>query len=120
MHDAEGLLLSNLDNVFDEHRPEHRLAALGRLWAEDAEMLEADEVFVGRQAISDNVGKLLARLPAGTRFRPAGHVVVNHGAALLRWTAGSDPARPAVTGTDVGFIEDGRIRRLLVFLDPRA
>ncbi|GGF71301.1 hypothetical protein GCM10007301_33800 [Azorhizobium oxalatiphilum] len=116
---AAFLLRANIERVLNERDEARRLKALSELWADDAVMFEADEVFSGQKAISDNVGALLARLPAGTLFRPASAPVVNHEAALLRWTAGSDPAKPAVTGTDLAFIENGRIRKLYVFLDPR-
>lgn len=117
---AKDLVLANLETVFNEPDAGRRMQALSAIWAEDAEMFEADAVLVGHQAISDNVGALYARFPPGTRFHAIGRPVVNHDAVLLRWGAGTDPAKPAVTGTDVGFIAQGRIRRLFVFLDPRA
>lgn len=118
--DAEELLLGNIRLVFNEHDPDRRMSALRTLWSDTASMFEAEEKFEGRQSISDNVGALLARLPAGTQFTPIGRPVVNHEAALLHWAAGANPDVPAVTGTDVAFVRDGKIETLYVFLNPRG
>ena len=114
----DGLLRANVARVFNERDPERRLAALRELWAESPSMFEVEECFVGHEAISGNVGALLARLPAGVRFTPAGPAIVNHDAAMLRWTASTEGNPPKVTGTDLAFIVDGRISRMYVFLDP--
>jgi hypothetical protein len=116
----DGLLRSNVARVFNERDPQLRLRALEELWAEDASMFEAEERFVGREAISANVGALLARLPEGVRFSPAGPAIVNHDTAMLRWTAATPGEPPKVTGTDLAFISDGRIQRMYVFLDPHS
>ncbi len=114
----DAILLGNLARVFNERNAARRLEAMADLWAEDAVMFEADAVHFGRQAISDNVGAVQARLPQDMRFVPQGEAITNHGSALLRWQAGSEDGQTAVSGTDIALFKNRRIHSLHVYLDP--
>jgi len=116
----DDLLQRNIARVFNERDAGKRIAGLQETWTEQAIMYEADAVLDGHQAISDAVGALQRHLPDGTHFRPLAPAIVNHDAAMLRWEAVSGAGQRVVTGTDLAFIEEGRIRALYVFLDPPA
>ncbi|WP_343615363.1 nuclear transport factor 2 family protein [Novosphingobium sp.] len=112
------ILLGNLNRVFNERNAARRLEAMAEFWAEDAVMFEADTVHFGLKAISDNVGAVQARLPEDIRFMPAGEAIANHGSAMLRWQAGSEDGRTAVSGTDIAMFKNQRIHSMHVYLDP--
>lgn len=117
--DFERLLTGNLARVFSEPDDDRRRSALAELWDPDAVLYEDGHRAQGLDAIGKTVGDLLKSLPPGTTFIAEGGVVGHNGAARVRWSAldANGQAGP-VTGTDVAFIEDGRISRLYVFLDP--
>lgn len=113
----DALLRMNIAKVFNERDAGKRLAGLQEAWIEQAIMYEAGAVLKGHQAISDAVDALHSHLPQGTHFRPLAPAIMNHDAAMLRWEAISGAGERVVTGTDLAFIEDGRIATLYVFLD---
>jgi hypothetical protein len=114
----DATLKANIAQVFNEHDRDARDRALAGLWLDDAEMIEADEIFRGRAEISDAVGRLLERLPPGTRFTPIGNAIVNHDTALLHWEAGLDGEHATVAGNDVAQFQEGKIAKLYVYLEP--
>lgn len=116
--DYDGLLKGNARRVFSEPDAAKRLAALREIWADDGTLVEKDAVATGHAAISTGVGALLAQLPPGTSFVPQGEAAGHHGLARLRWQAADAGGTPLpVTGTDVAFVQGGRIVRLYVILD---
>ena len=67
----------------------------------------------------DRVGALLKMLPPGTTFEAEGPAAGHHGLGRLRWRAVDASGKPlGVTGTDIAVVEDGRIAKLYVILDP--
>jgi hypothetical protein len=117
--DYDGLLRANAKRVFSETRVEQRLAALRELWAEDGVLVENEQVVTGWDAVSGSVGALLKMLPPGTRFEAEGPAAGHHGLGRLRWRAVDSAGKPlGVAGTDIAFVEDGRIAKLYVILDP--
>jgi hypothetical protein len=118
--DYETLLRANMLRVFNERDDEHRAAAIAELWTDDPVMYEANHAFAGRRAVSSNVSELHNRLPAGTMFTPITTTVGHHGTAILRWAAAVPGEQPHTFGTDLAFVEDGRINCFYVFLDPRT
>lgn len=81
-------------------------------------MYEPERVIEGRDAISQVAGALLEEFGPAFTFAPEAKAVGHHGLATLRWRAGPADGPVAVTGTDVAQIEDGRIARLWVLLNP--
>lgn len=117
--DYDGLLRANAKRVFSETSVERRLTALKELWAEDGVLVENEHAVTGREAVSGSVGALLKMLPPGTTFEAEGPAVGHHGLGRLRWRAVDSSGKPlGVTGTDIAFVEDGRIAKLYVILDP--
>jgi hypothetical protein len=117
--DYDGLLRANAKRVFSETSAEQRLTALKELWAEDGVLVENEHVATGWDAVSGSVGALLKMLPPGTTFEAEGPAAGHHGLGRLRWRAVDSAGKPlGVTGTDIAFVEDGRIAKLYVILDP--
>jgi hypothetical protein len=114
----DGLLRANAKRVFSEPSVERRLTALKELWAESGVLVENEHVVTGREAVSAHVGTLLKMLPPGTTFEAEGSAAGHHGLGRLRWRAVDTSGKPlGVTGTDIAFVEDGRIAKLYVILD---
>lgn len=116
--DFDALMQANVARVFSERHSDRRRAALAELYAEDATLYEPETVATGREAISGAVDKLLRSLPPDFVFTAAAHAVGHNGAGRIFWRLGPPNGPVAVTGTDVAHIEDGRIKRLYVFVDP--
>jgi hypothetical protein len=116
--DLDAFMRANMNRVFNERNGEHRLAALGELYANDATLYDPEAVVTGREAISIAVDGLLGNFPPHFVFTAAGPAVGHNGAARLFWRLGPPGGPVAVTGTDVALIEHGRIKRLYVFVDP--
>jgi hypothetical protein len=117
--DYDRILCANAKRVFSEPDVGRRLTALKELWAENGVLAENEHVVTGRDAVSDSVGALLKMLPPGTTFEAEGRAAGHHGLGRLRWRAVDSSGNPlGVTGTDIAFVEDGRIAKLYVILDP--
>jgi SnoaL-like domain len=112
------LLRDHLDQVFNERNAERRLAALVRLYNDDAVVIDPDGTWSGHQAISQRVGELQTRFPDDFSFRAAGPGLGLSGVAYLPWRLGppNDPA--VVSGVDVAHIRAGRIQAVYVLIDP--
>ncbi|WP_404336740.1 nuclear transport factor 2 family protein [Sphingomonas sp. MMS12-HWE2-04] len=116
--DYDALLHANLNRVFGERDASKRDAAIAELYVAEPVMYEPDKVIEGRAAISKVAGALLEQFGPAFAFTPEGKAVGHHGLATLRWHAGPAGGPVAVTGADVAQIEDGRIARLWVLLNP--
>jgi hypothetical protein len=72
------------------------------------------------RTVSAHVGTLLKMPPPGPTFEAEGSAAGHHGLGRLRWRAVDTSGKPlGVTGTDIAFVEDGRIAKLCVILDHR-
>ena len=118
--DYEFLLRSNLERVFSERDASKRAAAVAELFVAEPIMYEPDNVVAGRAAISDVAGKLLEQFGPTFNFMASAPAVGHPGMGSLRWQAGPKDGPVAVTGTDVAEVENGKISRLWVLLDPPA
>lgn len=116
--DYEFLLRSNLERVFSERDASKRAAAVAELFVAEPVMYEPDNVVTGRAAISDVAGRLLEQFGPTFNFAASAPAVGHHGMGSLRWQAGPKDGPVIVTGTDVAEVENGRISRLWVLLDP--
>jgi hypothetical protein len=116
--DLEALMQAHLSRVFGDRDGSRRLLALKEIYAEDASVFEPDATATGYAAISHAVDALYAQLPPNFVFTASGPAVGHHGLARLHWRAGPPDGPAAVTGTDVAWVENGRIKALYVFVDP--
>jgi hypothetical protein len=116
--DFDAPMQANVARVFNERNPDRRRAAVVELYAKDATVYDPESVATGPEAISGAIDKLLQAFPPDFVFAAVGHAVGHDGAARLFWQVGPPHGPAAVTGTDVAFFENGRIKRLYVFVDP--
>jgi hypothetical protein len=117
--DYDSLLRANAKRIFGEPRVAQRLTALKELWAENGVLVENEHIATGWDAVSASVDALLKMLPPGTTFEAEGRAAGHHGLGRLRWRAVDSSGKPlGVTGTDIAFVDDGRIAKLYVILDP--
>jgi hypothetical protein len=121
LNDFDIIMRANATRIFSEPDAEKRLQSLAELWTEDGVLIEPDHLYTGWDEISRSIGALLHVLPPGTTFAPVGAAVGHHGIGRLRWQAVGSDGRPGpVSGTDIAFVDGGRITRLYVILDPPA
>jgi hypothetical protein len=118
--DFDVLMQANIVHVFNERDSERRLIALRSFYTEDATLYDPESVATGPEAISAVVSALLDSLPPDFVFTSVGRAVGHNGVGRLFWRAGPPGGPVAVTGTDFAHVEDGRIKRLYVLVDPAA
>ena len=111
------LLLKNLSEVFGERDSKRRMAAIDRLYSEDATFFEAERKVWGREAIDQAVAALQATFPAEFEFAAAAEPARNHDLGRLYWRLGPAGAPAVATGLDIARFKDGRIHALYVFLN---
>ena len=116
--DYEGLMRTNLVQVFGERDAVRRMKAIRELYADDAVLLEPHASAKGHDAISNAVAALHSQLPPHFEFQVVRPAVGHHGVGRLQWSGGPRGGPAAITGTDVARFEDGLISSLQVFLDP--
>jgi len=112
----ETLLRRNLHEVFGEHDPARRAAAIQALFSPDIVFSDPHSRQVGHQALEAAVAALQAKLP-GYVFTEVSGPDVLQDSGRLAWAFGplEDPQR--ITGLDVVVVEAGRIAALYTFLD---
>ena len=109
------LLRQNLHEVFSQHDPEKRKAAIARLWSADAVFVDPDGQFRGAASVDAAIEKLQKQFP--NFVFTEGKVQEYHGIGKLSWGFGPAGEEPKVTGIDVVVVSDGRIDALYTFLD---
>ena len=115
-----GLMLRNLQEVFNERDAARRISAVKSIYAKEAEFFEGEERNKGHDAINARVTALQASFPPDFTFSPTSAPARNHDLGRLTWRVGRSAAPPAASGTDVAVFEGGRIRALYTFLDEVA
>ena len=111
--DADHLLRTNLEQVFNERDAAKRRQVIERLYTPDATVADPEGTVVGHAAIDALVTRLLSAFPPGFRFVPGVKGHGHHQVALMPWT--TEPEM--LTGFDVAQLSDGRIHTLHVFID---
>ncbi len=113
--EIEALMEANLLEVFGERDPARRAAAIARVYTDDVELLDPDEIVRGHRALDAKAAKLLADAP-GFVFAAAGPIYVVHDLGYLAWTFGPAGGPPVVRGVDACFVRDGRIAKVYTLL----
>lgn len=112
----EQLLVRNLLEVFDERDAAARAQAIAAIHAPDVAFYEPDQVTRGHEALGVQVQTLLDEAP-GFVFRASSELTTNHDLQRLAWQFGPDGGEPAVTGTDIALVSNGRIVSLYTLID---
>jgi SnoaL-like domain len=111
------LLRALVLDVFDEHDPDKRAAAIERVFTADCEFSDPYGAYRGYAQIEQVVLNLHANF-RGFRFHLTSEpqAIVNGG--RITWSSGPPEAPATLRGTDVAMMRDGRIAVLLTFMDP--
>ncbi len=105
------LLRSFIVQVFNEHDPAVRRAAIERYFTEDVFFADHDGVVTGWDGIDAKVEELHARVPGFVfaHTTPAQQIAE---LGYAEWGFGPEGAAPALTGRDIVFGDGERITRL--------
>ena len=102
--------------TWNETDPERRAALLRERWTEGARYADPLARSDGRAAIDTMIGAVQARFP-GFRFARLG-TPDGHGEHVrFSWSLGPAGAEAPIKGSDVVVLADGRIDRVIGFLD---
>jgi hypothetical protein len=104
--------------VFGERDAARRAAAVQELFAPDAAFSDAEASVSGHDAIDATAGRILGGAPPDFAFTIVDGPQAIADLARVSWHFGPTPDAPAVRGTDIALIADGRITRLYTFLEP--
>lgn len=104
--------------VFGERSDGQRAAAVEELFAPDATFSDAEMSVTGRAAIDAAAARILGGAPEAFSSTIVDGPRVVADLARVSWHFGPSPEAPAVRGTDVALVEDGRIARLYTFIEP--
>jgi ketosteroid isomerase-like protein len=111
-------LVQRYFEIWNETDPDIRLAAIERLWTDDARYVDPLATVTGHAEISDLIGAVHRQLP-GHVFRLLDGIDAHHNLARFSWElVPAEGGESLVEGFDVAVTErDGRISRVLGFLD---
>ena len=111
------LMHRHLTEVFGEKNSERRRKAIEELYSADCVCTDHKAELRGRAALNEKIDALYVRFPNFV-FVAQAPADAHHDVARLHWRFGPPGETPRITGLDIGFVENGQIRRLYVFLDP--
>ncbi len=103
------LLHSNLYEVFNNRDAESRRAAIMRTYTDDVRFADNDGVIVGREALHQRVGELLAGFPSEFEFTEVTPSYIDDDLAALGWELGPSGGEPVARGLDLLTITDGLV-----------
>ena len=110
------LLLLNLFVVFSERDPDRRLKTIVANYTEDVVWSDSEATTHGHEELNERAQIVLDSTP-GFVFNAAGPVNVLRDLGVLAFTYGVPQHPPAVTGSDVAVVRDGRIAVLYTLMD---
>jgi len=102
--------------VWNETDGAARQALIAETWTEDGTYTDPLADVAGHGGIDALVGAVQAQFP-GFVFRRLGEVGAHHAFIRFSWEAGPADGEAVVAGTDVALVDDGRLRRVVGFLD---
>ena len=106
---------ANLFDVFGERDAAKRRAVIARIYTDDVQFLDPEEVVQGHAALDAKAQRLLDGAPDFV-FAASGPIYENHDMGYLAWTFGPAGKPPVVSGVDVCFVVDGRIAKVYTVL----
>ena len=110
------LLTRNLDDVFGEHDPARRRAAIDEIFTDDCVFYEPRGVYRGRDEIDRVAGAIKATHP-DFRYQPIAPPEELGNGGRVGWVSGRPGEAPAYAGTDFIIARDGRIAAVYLFFD---
>ncbi|MBX3644088.1 MAG: nuclear transport factor 2 family protein [Rubrivivax sp.] len=117
MSDIQRLIDDHLAAYADPDR-QRRSAAVQRLWAEDAELVDPPLAARGHAQIVAQADQLLAHFP-GHRFQRSSGIDLHHGVARYGWRLYAPDGTVALEGIDIAQLDArGRLARVTGFFGP--
>lgn len=114
----EQLLVQHLTQIWNERDESVRLKVIESIYAMDVEMYDMDEEsFFGYEAINNKVTSLLKSIPPDFSINQTIPIVFSNNVGKLEWGVGPKGAPPVMTGTDIVFFEDDKIKSFYVFVN---
>lgn len=102
--------------IWNETDSAARRALIADTWTEDAAYTDPLADVTGHDAVDGLVDAVQAQFP-GFVFRRLGEVDAHHEFIRFSWEAGPADGGAVIGGTDVALVADGRLRRVVGFLD---
>jgi hypothetical protein len=113
------LLQDSLLLIWNNRNSAERLALMDKTYAPDIAFFEGDdsEPFIGFAAIDSLIQKLQQDWPSDFEFTLTASPKSNHNVQHISWELGVPRQQQVATGTDVAFMENGKIKFLYLFLE---
>lgn len=102
--------------IWNETDSVARQALIADTWTEDATYTDPLADVAGHAGIDGLVAAVQAQFPRFV-FRRLGEADAHHAFVRFSWEAGPADSEAVVAGTDVALLADGRLRRVVGFLD---
>ncbi len=102
--------------IWNETDSTARKALIADTWTEDASYTDPLADVTGHDGIDALVAAVQEQFP-GLVFRRLGEVDAHHQYLRFAWEAGPEGAEALIAGTDAAVISEGRLRRVVGFLD---
>ena len=109
-------IVDNYIAIWNETDSAARQALISENWTEDATYTDPLAEVTGHEGIDGLVAAVQEQFP-GFVFRQLGEAEAHHAFLRFSWEAGPADGEAVVAGSDVALIEDGRLRRVVGFLD---
>jgi len=105
-------------SIWSERDAAKRAALIAEVYAEDVEIIDPHFVAHGHSELQQLITNLQSKFPE-RKFRLRQPIEGHHYVARLYWQFGTDDIPAQETGEDVFVLENGKIRRLLIFIDVK-
>jgi hypothetical protein len=115
--EAAQLLERMVADVFNEHDPDRRAAAIGELFTDDVAFTDPDRTVHGRDGLATVVTGLLAEGAPDFTFTHAGPFRGVGELGMRAWSLGPAGGDAVAGGLDVILVAGGRIAHLWTVLD---
>lgn len=116
MTDATTIVTRYLD-AWNEPDVRRRRSLIAETFLPDARYVDPLQAGEGWDGIDGMIAAVQTRFP-GYRFRPAGRIEGHNGHVRFGWELfGPDSLETVVAGTDFGTMADGRLQRVVGFID---
>jgi hypothetical protein len=117
-HKIDQLLTEHLNQIWNQHDEALRLTAINSIYAKDIVMFDMDdETFAGHDAINKKVTSLLSSFPPDVSINQSMPIVLHKNVGKVEWGVGPKGAPPILTGTDIVFCEDDKVKSFYVFVN---
>ncbi|MFC3078237.1 nuclear transport factor 2 family protein [Phenylobacterium terrae] len=110
------LVANRYIELWNETDPQRRRALLEQSWSPKASYVDPMAAVDGHEGLEALVAGVQQRFP-GFRFRLVGAPDGYADKVRFTWELGPDGAEAPIQGSDVVLLEDGRVRKVIGFLD---